>query len=67
MQEYREALDGILIKRQDGIRLVPELYSVPADKVRMLPGLLNGMHHLYLVYFSLFTQIYINGVMCSCR
>ncbi|XP_063043532.1 phosphorylase b kinase regulatory subunit alpha, skeletal muscle isoform isoform X2 [Engraulis encrasicolus] len=33
VQEYREALDGILIKRQDGIRLVPELYSVPADKV----------------------------------
>ncbi|XP_030636698.1 phosphorylase b kinase regulatory subunit alpha, skeletal muscle isoform isoform X4 [Chanos chanos] len=33
VEEYREALDGILIKRKDGIRLVPELYSVPADKV----------------------------------
>ncbi|XP_076145255.1 phosphorylase b kinase regulatory subunit alpha, skeletal muscle isoform [Alosa pseudoharengus] len=33
VQEYREALDGILIKQKDGIRLVPELYSVPADKV----------------------------------
>ncbi|XP_062311663.1 phosphorylase b kinase regulatory subunit alpha, skeletal muscle isoform-like [Osmerus eperlanus] len=33
VQEYREALEGILIKQKDGIRLVPELYSVPADKV----------------------------------
>ncbi|XP_062372219.1 phosphorylase b kinase regulatory subunit alpha, skeletal muscle isoform isoform X2 [Sardina pilchardus] len=33
VQEYREALDGILIKQKDGIRLVPELYSVPPDKV----------------------------------
>uniref|UniRef100_A0AAY4C268 Phosphorylase b kinase regulatory subunit n=1 Tax=Denticeps clupeoides TaxID=299321 RepID=A0AAY4C268_9TELE len=33
VQEYREALDGILIKQKDGIRLVPELYSVPSDKV----------------------------------
>lgn len=34
VQEYREALDGILIKQKDGIRLLPELYSVPGDKVR---------------------------------
>ncbi|XP_054457271.1 phosphorylase b kinase regulatory subunit alpha, skeletal muscle isoform isoform X2 [Anoplopoma fimbria] len=33
VQEYQEALEGILIKQKDGIRLVPELYSVPADKV----------------------------------
>lgn len=33
VQEYREALDGILIKGKNGIRLVPEIYSVPADKV----------------------------------
>ncbi|KAJ8348484.1 hypothetical protein SKAU_G00270730 [Synaphobranchus kaupii] len=33
VQEYREALDGILIKQQDGLHVVPELYSVPADKV----------------------------------
>uniref|UniRef100_A0A667WGA4 Phosphorylase b kinase regulatory subunit n=1 Tax=Myripristis murdjan TaxID=586833 RepID=A0A667WGA4_9TELE len=32
VQEYREALDEILIKK-DGMRLVPELYSVPPDKV----------------------------------
>ncbi|XP_030286761.1 phosphorylase b kinase regulatory subunit alpha, skeletal muscle isoform isoform X5 [Sparus aurata] len=31
--EYQEALEGILIKQKDGIRLVPELYSVPPDKV----------------------------------
>lgn len=33
MQEYQEALEGILIKQKDGVRLLPELYSVPADKV----------------------------------
>ncbi|XP_071315556.1 phosphorylase b kinase regulatory subunit alpha, skeletal muscle isoform isoform X10 [Trachinotus anak] len=33
VQEYQEALEGILIKQKDGIRLVPELYSVPAEKV----------------------------------
>uniref|UniRef100_A0A8C1DAJ8 Phosphorylase b kinase regulatory subunit n=1 Tax=Cyprinus carpio carpio TaxID=630221 RepID=A0A8C1DAJ8_CYPCA len=33
VQEYREALEGIMIKQKDGIRLLPELYSVPPDKV----------------------------------
>lgn len=33
VQEYQEALEGILIKQKDGVRLVPELYSVPAEKV----------------------------------
>lgn len=33
VQEYREALDGILIRGKNGIKLLPELYSVPRDKV----------------------------------
>ncbi|XP_010179936.1 PREDICTED: phosphorylase b kinase regulatory subunit alpha, skeletal muscle isoform, partial [Mesitornis unicolor] len=33
VQEYREALEGILIKGKHGVRLMPELYSVPLDKV----------------------------------
>ncbi|KAH0630747.1 hypothetical protein JD844_003930 [Phrynosoma platyrhinos] len=33
VQEYREALDGVLIKGKNGIRLIPELYSVPLEKV----------------------------------
>uniref|UniRef100_A0A6Q2Y9C4 Phosphorylase b kinase regulatory subunit n=1 Tax=Esox lucius TaxID=8010 RepID=A0A6Q2Y9C4_ESOLU len=33
VQEYREALEAILIKQKDGINLVPELYSVPPNKV----------------------------------
>ncbi|XP_044196546.1 phosphorylase b kinase regulatory subunit alpha, skeletal muscle isoform isoform X5 [Thunnus albacares] len=33
VQEYQEALEGILIKQKDGIRLFPELYSVPPEKV----------------------------------
>ncbi|OCT94195.1 phosphorylase b kinase regulatory subunit alpha, liver isoform isoform X1 [Xenopus laevis] len=32
MQEYREALEGILIRGKNGIRLVPELYAVPPEK-----------------------------------
>uniref|UniRef100_A0A4W6CH27 Phosphorylase b kinase regulatory subunit n=1 Tax=Lates calcarifer TaxID=8187 RepID=A0A4W6CH27_LATCA len=33
VQEYREALEGILIRGKNGIKLVPELYSVPLNKV----------------------------------
>lgn len=33
VEEYREALEGVLIKGKNGVRLVPELYSVPSDKV----------------------------------
>ena len=28
-----EALEEIMIKREDGIRLMPEMYTVPGDKV----------------------------------
>ncbi|XP_054877288.1 phosphorylase b kinase regulatory subunit alpha, skeletal muscle isoform isoform X2 [Poeciliopsis prolifica] len=31
--EYQEALEAILIKQKNGIQLLPELYSVPPDKV----------------------------------
>ncbi|XP_061132983.1 phosphorylase b kinase regulatory subunit alpha, liver isoform isoform X2 [Syngnathus typhle] len=33
VQEYREALEGILIRGKNGIKLLPELYAVPSDKV----------------------------------
>ncbi|NWU90082.1 KPB1 kinase, partial [Upupa epops] len=33
VQEYREALEGVLIKGKNGLNLMPELYSVPPDKV----------------------------------
>ncbi|KAM3877411.1 LOW QUALITY PROTEIN: phosphorylase b kinase regulatory subunit alpha, liver isoform [Diretmus argenteus] len=33
VQEYREALEGILIRGKNGIRLVPELYGVPHEKI----------------------------------
>ncbi|NXD27454.1 KPB1 kinase, partial [Spelaeornis formosus] len=33
VQEYREALEGVLIKGKNGVCLLPELYSVPLDKV----------------------------------
>ena len=31
-----EALEEIMIKREDGVRLMPELYAVPGDKVGQL-------------------------------
>lgn len=34
VQEYREALDEVLIRGKNGIRLMPELYAVPAEKVK---------------------------------
>uniref|UniRef100_A0A4W4ERR7 Phosphorylase b kinase regulatory subunit n=1 Tax=Electrophorus electricus TaxID=8005 RepID=A0A4W4ERR7_ELEEL len=33
VQEYRDALEAIMIKGKDGLRLAPELYAVPPDKV----------------------------------
>ncbi|XP_043393883.1 phosphorylase b kinase regulatory subunit alpha, liver isoform isoform X9 [Chelonia mydas] len=33
VQEYREALEGIIIREKNGILLMPELYAVPPDKV----------------------------------
>uniref|UniRef100_A0A8D0HHL7 Phosphorylase b kinase regulatory subunit n=1 Tax=Sphenodon punctatus TaxID=8508 RepID=A0A8D0HHL7_SPHPU len=33
VQEYREALEGIIIRKKNGILLMPELYAVPPDKV----------------------------------
>ncbi|XP_007526125.1 phosphorylase b kinase regulatory subunit alpha, skeletal muscle isoform isoform X2 [Erinaceus europaeus] len=33
VQEYREALEAVLIKGKNGVPLLPELYSVPPEKV----------------------------------
>ncbi|XP_069504750.1 phosphorylase b kinase regulatory subunit alpha, skeletal muscle isoform isoform X1 [Ambystoma mexicanum] len=33
VQEYREALESVLIKGKHGLCLLPELYSVPAERV----------------------------------
>uniref|UniRef100_A0A2I2YCK2 Phosphorylase b kinase regulatory subunit n=1 Tax=Gorilla gorilla gorilla TaxID=9595 RepID=A0A2I2YCK2_GORGO len=33
VQEYREALEAVLIKGKNGVPLLPELYSVPLDRV----------------------------------
>ncbi|XP_048459198.1 phosphorylase b kinase regulatory subunit alpha, liver isoform-like isoform X1 [Rhincodon typus] len=33
IEEYREALEETLIRGQNGVRLIPELYAVPPEKV----------------------------------
>ena len=33
VEEYMEQLEEIMIKRDDGLRIMPELYAVPPDKV----------------------------------
>ena len=34
VEEYSDTLDDIMVKRDDGIRVMPELYVVPMEKVR---------------------------------
>ena len=33
VDEYMEKLEAVMIKREDGMKLMPELYVVPGDKV----------------------------------
>ena len=35
MEEYSAALEQVLIKKEDGMKYMPELYAVPADKVNL--------------------------------
>ncbi len=53
VQEYKEALDGVLIRGKHGIRLVPELYAVPADKVSLnhFVTLINTMYSSSIAMF----------------
>ena len=44
VMEYMEALEEVMIKREDGIRLMPELYAVPSDKVREI--FIKGIFHV---------------------
>ena len=62
VEEYMEALEEIMIKREDGIRLMPEMYAVPGDKVSQNTYSSYVFHCkcvvltttiLYVVFFSL--------------
>lgn len=53
VQEYREALEGVLIRGKHGIRLMPELYAVSSDKVRVCDfNLLQISFLLIFVYIQ---------------
>ncbi len=47
VEEYVDALEDLMIKREDGIKLMPELYSVPCDKVGVTNVLNNGLSIIY--------------------
>nr|XP_020016982.1 phosphorylase b kinase regulatory subunit alpha, liver isoform isoform X4 [Castor canadensis] len=47
VQEYREALEGILIRSKDGIHLVPELYAIPPDKGFLATGEIDPLNRRF--------------------
>ncbi|XP_052026561.1 phosphorylase b kinase regulatory subunit alpha, liver isoform isoform X2 [Apodemus sylvaticus] len=47
VQEYREALEGILIRGKDGIHLVPELYAIPPDKGFLATGEIDPLNRRF--------------------
>ncbi|KTF71501.1 hypothetical protein cypCar_00036278 [Cyprinus carpio] len=47
VQEYREALERILIRGKNGLRLVPELYSVPPDKGFLAAGEIDPLNRRF--------------------
>lgn len=53
VEEYSAALEKVMIRREDGMKYVPELYAVPADKVLIIECFAvmhcTGNHKLYLV------------------
>ncbi|KAI3376943.1 hypothetical protein L3Q82_000182 [Scortum barcoo] len=52
VQEYREALEGILIREKNGIKLLPELYSVPHDKGFLAPGEIDPLNRRFSTNFK---------------
>ncbi|XP_067579956.1 phosphorylase b kinase regulatory subunit alpha, skeletal muscle isoform isoform X4 [Pseudorca crassidens] len=47
VQEYREALEAVLIKGKNGVPLLPELYSVPPDKGFLAPGEIDPLNRRF--------------------
>ncbi|XP_014646626.1 PREDICTED: phosphorylase b kinase regulatory subunit alpha, liver isoform isoform X3 [Ceratotherium simum simum] len=47
VQEYREALEGILIRGENGIHLVPELYAIPPSKGFLAPGEIDPLNRRF--------------------
>ncbi|XP_060038924.1 phosphorylase b kinase regulatory subunit alpha, liver isoform isoform X3 [Erinaceus europaeus] len=47
VQEYREALEGILIRSTNGINLVPELYAIPPHKGFLATGEIDPLNRRF--------------------
>ncbi|XP_051464101.1 phosphorylase b kinase regulatory subunit alpha, liver isoform isoform X4 [Apus apus] len=52
VQEYREALEGILIREKNGIVLMPELYAVPAEKGFLAAGEIDPLNRRFSTGFK---------------
>nr|XP_056717861.1 phosphorylase b kinase regulatory subunit alpha, liver isoform isoform X5 [Euleptes europaea] len=52
VQEYREALEGILIRKKNGILLMPELYAVPPDKGFLAAGEIDPLNRRFSTSFK---------------
>lgn len=39
VEEYRELIEDVIIRSEDGLKMIPELYTVPSDKVRVAVSL----------------------------
>lgn len=65
VQEYQEALEGVLIRGKNGIKLLPELYAVPLDKVSVLSKetRLKILHASFCYYF--FSSIHWKGLSAA--
>uniref|UniRef100_A0A3Q1M104 Phosphorylase b kinase regulatory subunit n=1 Tax=Bos taurus TaxID=9913 RepID=A0A3Q1M104_BOVIN len=47
VQEYREALEGILIRGNNGVHLLPELYAIPPDKGFLAAGEIDPLNRRF--------------------
>uniref|UniRef100_A0A8C5LV49 Phosphorylase b kinase regulatory subunit n=1 Tax=Leptobrachium leishanense TaxID=445787 RepID=A0A8C5LV49_9ANUR len=52
VQEYREALEGIIIRGKNGIHLIPELYAVPFNKGFLAPGEIDPLNRRFSTAFK---------------
>ena len=58
VEEYKQKLDEVIIKMEDGTPMLPEMYTVPRDKVVRNRSFLKYLHSLIkdIIYSCLFHE-----------